>query len=154
MFSPSPSFFSIFRSPKRSSSPKHTKNNIEHDDDRGTGPSIDAHEVEVVVFQDALGYHDNDNNGGRESDVQRMSECCGNDVVEVEEACRMFEKHLVEMIVEDGRTKDLMDVEELLRCWKKLKCPVFFDLVCRFYGELCKDLFSSQNIHEDKLNLE
>ncbi|EEF44033.1 transcription repressor OFP17 [Ricinus communis] len=60
---------------------------------------------------------------------------------DVEDACRSFENYLVEMIVEEGKVRDLMDVEELLYCWKNLKCPVFIDLVCRFYGELCKDLF-------------
>lgn len=69
----------------------------------------------------------------------------GND--EVEDACRSFENYLVEMIIEEGRVKDLMDVEELLYCWKNLKCPVFIDLVSRFYGELCKDLFST--VEED-----
>lgn len=62
---------------------------------------------------------------------------------DVEDACRSFENYLVEMIVEEGRLKDLMDVEELLYCWKNLKCPAFIDLVSRFYGELCKDLFST-----------
>ncbi|KAL1810725.1 hypothetical protein ACET3Z_020790 [Daucus carota] len=62
---------------------------------------------------------------------------------EVEEACRSFENYLAEMIVEQGRTKDLMDVEQLLYCWDNLRCPVFIDLVSRFYGELCKDLFTS-----------
>jgi len=61
---------------------------------------------------------------------------------EVEDACKSFENYLVEMIVEEGKTRDLMDVEELLYCWKNLKCPVYIDLVSRFYGELCKDLFS------------
>ena len=61
---------------------------------------------------------------------------------EVEDACRSFENYLVEMIIEEGKVRDLMDVEELLYCWRNLKCPVFVDLVCRFYGELCKDLFS------------
>nr|GLL42868.1 transcription repressor OFP17 [Ipomoea trifida] len=56
-------------------------------------------------------------------------------------ACRRFENYLVEMILEEGKTGDLVDVEELLRCWKSLKSPVFIDLVSRFYGELCKDLF-------------
>lgn len=64
---------------------------------------------------------------------------------EVEDACRSFENYLVEMIIEEGKVRDLMDVEELLYCWRNLKCPVFVDLVCRFYGELCKDLFSSDN---------
>lgn len=62
---------------------------------------------------------------------------------EVEDACRSFENYLVDMIVEEGQMRDLMDVEELLHCWKNLKCPVFIDLVCRFYGELCRDLFSN-----------
>ncbi|XP_038705557.1 transcription repressor OFP17 [Tripterygium wilfordii] len=70
----------------------------------------------------------------------RKTEPSGND--EVEDACRSFENYLVDMIVEEGKTRDLMDVEELLYCWKNLSCPVFKDLVCRFYGELCKDLFS------------
>ncbi|CAI0549124.1 unnamed protein product [Linum tenue] len=60
----------------------------------------------------------------------------------VEDACRSFENYLVEMIVEEGKMRDLMDVEDLLYCWKNLKCPVFIDLVCTFYGELCKDLFA------------
>ncbi|XP_047938367.1 transcription repressor OFP17 [Salvia hispanica] len=62
----------------------------------------------------------------------------------VEEACRSFEKYLVEMIVEEGKVRDLGDVEELLYCWKELRSPVFIDLVCRFYRELCTDLFSDQ----------
>ncbi|KAM7496368.1 hypothetical protein LguiA_020782 [Lonicera macranthoides] len=64
---------------------------------------------------------------------------------EVEDACRSFENYLVEMIVEEGKTKDLADVEELLYCWNNLKCPVFTGLVCRFYGELCTDLFSNNS---------
>lgn len=63
---------------------------------------------------------------------------------EVEEACRSFENYLVEMIVEERKVRDLMDVEELLHCWNGLKSPVFVELVSRFYGELCKDLFSSR----------
>ncbi|KAK1351458.1 transcription repressor OFP17-like [Heracleum sosnowskyi] len=62
---------------------------------------------------------------------------------EVEEACRSFENYLVEMITEEGRIKDLMDVEQLLYCWNNLRCPVFIGLVSTFYGELCKDLFSN-----------
>ncbi|KAE8688559.1 putative Ovate family protein 4 [Hibiscus syriacus] len=61
---------------------------------------------------------------------------------DVEDACRSFENYLVEMIVEEGKVSDLMDVEELLYCWKNLTSPVFIDLVSRFYGELCTDLFS------------
>ncbi|XP_058075858.1 transcription repressor OFP17-like [Magnolia sinica] len=68
----------------------------------------------------------------------------------VEDSCRSFENYLVEMIVEEGNAKDLIDVEELLYCWKNLKCPVFHDLVCRFYGELCRDLFSGEDQEEDE----
>ncbi|XP_027337493.1 uncharacterized protein LOC113851220 [Abrus precatorius] len=63
----------------------------------------------------------------------------------VEETCRIFENYLVEMIVEEGKMRDLMDVEEFLYCWKNIKCPVFIDLICRFYVEICKDLFSSDS---------
>ncbi|KAJ4970822.1 hypothetical protein NE237_003921 [Protea cynaroides] len=61
---------------------------------------------------------------------------------DVEDACRSFENYLVEMIVDEGRVRELMDVEELLHCLKNLKCPVFTDMVSRFYGEVCKGLFS------------
>jgi hypothetical protein len=63
-------------------------------------------------------------------------------VVDVEEACRSFEKHLMEMLVEERKVMDLTDVEDLLCCWDKLRSPVFAQLVGRFYGELCMDLFS------------
>nr|XP_004242548.2 transcription repressor OFP17 [Solanum lycopersicum] len=69
---------------------------------------------------------------------------------DVEDACRSFENYLAEMIVEEGKMRDIMDVEELLYCWKNLKSPVFIDLVCRFYGELCKDLFS--HTYKDDIN--
>ncbi|KAL8111094.1 hypothetical protein AgCh_026729 [Apium graveolens] len=69
----------------------------------------------------------------------RRNECSE----EVEEACRSFENYLVEMITEEGRIKDLMDVEQLLYCWNNLRCPVFIDMVSTFYKELCNDLFSS-----------
>ncbi|OAY66822.1 Transcription repressor OFP17 [Ananas comosus] len=72
----------------------------------------------------------------REESVERRDD-------EAEEACRSFESYLREMLVEEGRVRDLMDVEELLYCWESLKCPAFVELVCRFYGELCKDLFSN-----------
>ncbi|CAA0820629.1 Transcription repressor OFP17 [Striga hermonthica] len=58
-----------------------------------------------------------------------------------DESCRSFEKHLVEMIVEEGKMKGLAEVEDLLYSWKNLRCPVFIGLVGRFYGELCNDLF-------------
>ncbi|KAJ0230200.1 Transcription repressor OFP17 [Hirschfeldia incana] len=60
----------------------------------------------------------------------------------VEEACRSFENYLIQLIAEEGKIDDLMDIEELLSCWKDLKSPVFIELVSRFYGELCRDLFS------------
>lgn len=93
-----------------------------------------------VVFGSPKKSRDNDdmsNNINKKSGTEGLE----TESKEVEEACRRFEKYLVEMIVEEGKTIDLMDVEELLRCWKNLKSPVFIDLVSRFYGELCKDLF-------------
>lgn len=68
---------------------------------------------------------------------------------DVEDACRSFENYLVEMIVEEGKVSNLMDVEELLYCWKNLTCPVFIDLVSRFYGELCKDLSAGNDDYDD-----
>ncbi|XP_071699320.1 transcription repressor OFP17-like [Rutidosis leptorrhynchoides] len=68
-----------------------------------------------------------------------------------DDACRNFENYLVKMISEEGKMKDLVDVEELLYCWKNLKSPVFVNLVCRFYGELCKDLFSSNGDNDDDI---
>ncbi|CAN6328680.1 unnamed protein product [Urochloa humidicola] len=65
-----------------------------------------------------------------------------------EEACRSFESCLMEMLVEEGKARDLQDVEELLRCWERLKSPVFIELVCRFYGELCNDLFPAPEVDE------
>ncbi|KAG8371563.1 hypothetical protein BUALT_Bualt13G0101000 [Buddleja alternifolia] len=77
----------------------------------------------------------------------RMNKVTKDDVSEdqddVEDSCRSFEKYLIQMIVEEGKMRDLVDVEELLYCWKNLRSPVFVDMVCRFYGELCKDLFSN-----------
>ncbi|MQM00470.1 hypothetical protein Taro_033208 [Colocasia esculenta] len=64
---------------------------------------------------------------------------------DVEEACRSFESYLVEMIVEEGEVKDLRDVEELLYFWENLKDPLFVELVSRFYGDLCRDLFSERD---------
>ncbi|XP_030524098.1 transcription repressor OFP17 [Rhodamnia argentea] len=73
----------------------------------------------------------------------------GDGVDEVEDACRSFENYLVGMIAEEGKVRDLMDVEELLFCWKNLKCPVFIGLVSRFYGELCRDLFAATDDEDD-----
>ncbi|KAJ9547446.1 hypothetical protein OSB04_019989 [Centaurea solstitialis] len=68
---------------------------------------------------------------------------------DAEHACRSFENYLVKMIAEDGKLRDLVDVEELLYCWKNLKSPVFINLVCRFYGELCHDLFPTKVNDDD-----
>ncbi|KAI6670882.1 hypothetical protein NL676_005767 [Syzygium grande] len=73
----------------------------------------------------------------------------GDSVDELEDACKSFESYLVGMIVDEGKVRDLMDVEELLFCWKNLKCPVFVDLVSRFYGELCRDLFATTDDEVD-----
>ncbi|CAH2060035.1 unnamed protein product [Thlaspi arvense] len=62
----------------------------------------------------------------------------------VEDACRSFENYLIYLIVEEGKMEDVMDIEELLFCWKNLKSPVFIELVSRFYGELCRDLFTGE----------
>ncbi|XP_020585913.1 uncharacterized protein LOC110028420 [Phalaenopsis equestris] len=78
---------------------------------------------------------------GHESFGSRKSPAVTTSRVEVETACRSFESYLVEMVVEEGNVRDLMDVEELLYCWNSLKSPVFIELVCAFYGELCRDLF-------------
>lgn len=59
----------------------------------------------------------------------------------VKESCRRFEDYMIHMIVEEGKIDDLMDMEELLFYWNNLKDPIFIDLVTRFYGELCIDLF-------------
>ncbi|KAK1312711.1 hypothetical protein QJS10_CPA07g01277 [Acorus calamus] len=59
-----------------------------------------------------------------------------------EEACRSFERYVVEMVVEEGRVADMVDVEELLYCLEELKSPVFLGVVSRFYGEMCRDLFA------------
>ncbi|CAG7907527.1 unnamed protein product [Brassica rapa] len=61
----------------------------------------------------------------------------------VEDACRSFENYLTHL-TEEGKMDDLMDIEELLFCWNNLKSPVFIELVSRFYGELCRDLFSGE----------
>ncbi|GAB2266993.1 hypothetical protein Dimus_001979 [Dionaea muscipula] len=63
--------------------------------------------------------------------------------------CRSFENYVLEMIVEEGELRDLMDVEEFLDCWSSLNSPVFMDLVCTFYGQLCKDLFSPPGLYSD-----
>ncbi|KQK06873.1 transcription repressor OFP17 [Brachypodium distachyon] len=70
---------------------------------------------------------------------------------EKEEACQSFESCLMEILMEDGgKVRDLQDVEELLQSWERLKSPVFVDLVCRFYVELCKDVFGVEDANADR----
>jgi hypothetical protein len=67
----------------------------------------------------------------------------------VEAACGRFERHLMEMVVGERKVADLTDVEELLCCWEELRCPAFVQLVGRFYGELCMDLFAARGGGDD-----
>ncbi|XP_045832070.1 transcription repressor OFP17-like [Trifolium pratense] len=130
---PMSSFLSVFCSPKKSK-------------DYVTLPSLKSpsNVHETPIFPSPLTPARVRTNKKEASKSEASSE-------EVEDACRSFENYLAEMIVEEGKPKDLMDVEELLYCWKNLKCPVFIGLVSRFYGELCKDLFSPDNEEYDKL---
>ncbi|XP_042453781.1 transcription repressor OFP17-like [Zingiber officinale] len=68
---------------------------------------------------------------------------------DLEAACRSLEKYLVEMMVEEGKVRELADVEELLLCWSNLTSPVFVELVSRFYRDLCNDLFSAAGANDD-----
>lgn len=115
--------------------------------DRGSPGEMDRL-VEVKSFSDkgsdtklfpspmTPAYMEPSSGTGKREEARRVDE-------DVEDACRSFENYLAEMIIEEGKVGDLTDVEELLYCWKSLKCPVFINLVCTFYGELCKDLFSA-----------
>lgn len=133
---PMSSLLSIFHSPKKS---KDTDNNMLQ------GLKSPSNVQETPVFPSTLtpALSTTREAHKREDSSLSLSR-------DVDEACRSFENYLAEMIVEEGKTKDLIDVEELLYCWKNLKSPVFIDLVCRFYGELCKDLFSSDNEEGEK----
>jgi hypothetical protein len=70
----------------------------------------------------------------------------------VEAACGRFERHLMEMVVGERKVADLTDVEELLCCWEELRCPAFVQLVGRFYGELCMDLFAARGGDDDDVS--
>uniref|UniRef100_M8ARC5 Uncharacterized protein n=1 Tax=Aegilops tauschii TaxID=37682 RepID=M8ARC5_AEGTA len=48
-----------------------------------------------------------------------VAAACGD--ADVKKACRGFKRHLPEMLVGDAKVGDLMDVEELLGCRKKLR---------------------------------
>ncbi|KAL6656814.1 hypothetical protein ACP70R_004594 [Stipagrostis hirtigluma subsp. patula] len=64
------------------------------------------------------------------------------------EAYRSFERHLMEILVEERKVMDLTDLRGaalLLACSEKLQCPAFVQLVGRFSGELCLDLFSGRD---------
>ena len=39
----------------------------------------------------------------------------------MKEACRGFKRHLMEMLVEEAKVGDLMDAEERLGYWEKLR---------------------------------
>ncbi|XP_057535648.1 transcription repressor OFP17-like [Amaranthus tricolor] len=108
-------------------------------DPRSVSPSEGGHAKEPFPSPITPGYVRISDDSKKES---------SDDLEEDEDMCKSFENHLVEMIVEEGKVKDLMDVEELLYCWGNLKSPVFIDLVCRFYGELCKDMLSSSQENE------
>ncbi|GJN33424.1 hypothetical protein PR202_gb22022 [Eleusine coracana subsp. coracana] len=101
-----------------------------------TAPTTTA--ARVLALQTRLG-----------GDVREHAKVVDDEVEDVEGACRSFEKHLMEMLVEERKVMDLTDVEELLCCWEKLRSPVFVQLVGRFYGELCMDLFSGSDDDDD-----
>ncbi|GJN10677.1 hypothetical protein PR202_ga28792 [Eleusine coracana subsp. coracana] len=86
--------------------------------------------------------------------VREHAKVVVDEVEDVEVACRSFEKHLMEMLVEERKVMDLTEVEELLCCWEKLRSPVFVQLVGRFYGELCMDLFSGGSDDDDDVSCE
>ncbi|KAJ4895392.1 ovate family protein 17 [Raphanus sativus] len=64
---------------------------------------------------------------------------------DVKEACRRFEDYMINLITEEGKFDDVMDMEEVIYHWNNLNNPIFIKLVTRFYGELCTDLFPSDN---------
>ncbi|KAJ0250779.1 hypothetical protein HA466_0140620 [Hirschfeldia incana] len=64
---------------------------------------------------------------------------------DVKEACRRFEDYMIHVIVEEGKFDDVIDMEQVIYHWKHLNNPIFIELVTRFYGELCTDLFPSNN---------
>ncbi|XP_065043545.1 uncharacterized protein LOC135676365 [Musa acuminata AAA Group] len=72
---------------------------------------------------------------------------------EVEAACRSFRSCLAEMLAEEGRVEDLVNVEELLHHWSSLRSPAFVELVCSFYEQVCNELFigseEEELLHED-----
>ncbi|CAN8295231.1 unnamed protein product [Cochlearia groenlandica] len=70
------------------------------------------------------------------------------DITNVREACRSFENYMIHVIVEEGRVDDIMDMEEFIFYWNNLKNPLYIDLVTRFYGELCIDLFPNNNYND------
>lgn len=143
----------IFKRRRRSSPTHHHPTSSEEESDEvgelrsvtcGTG------EKDRELFPSPLTPAYVRNSGSNKRDI--MGGGGGNDDVDIDEACRSFESYLVEMIIEEGKMKDLMDVEELLYCWKNLKSPVFINLVTRFYGELCKDLFLGYDQEEEEHN--
>lgn len=56
------------------------------------------------------------------TNIYRLSDiaaACGD--ANMKEACRGFKRHLMEMLVEEAKVGDLMDAEERLGYWEKLR---------------------------------
>uniref|UniRef100_A0A803L5L7 2Fe-2S ferredoxin-type domain-containing protein n=1 Tax=Chenopodium quinoa TaxID=63459 RepID=A0A803L5L7_CHEQI len=85
-----------------------------------------------------------------DDDSSSKKESSSDDFVDVQDVCKDFENYLVEMIVEEGKVKDLMDVEELLYCWRNLKSPVFIDLTHRYF---CTTDSSKDGNEEQQINV-
>ncbi|MCL7021946.1 hypothetical protein MKW94_020405 [Papaver nudicaule] len=127
----------------------HQTSSEEESDEVGELPSVTCGtgEKDRMLFPSPLTPAYVRNSGVNKRDVMGGGGSGSNDV---DDACRSFESHLVEMIIEEGKMCDLIDVEELLYCWNNLENPVFIGLVSRFYGELCKDLFLSDDQEEEE----
>ncbi|RRT71039.1 hypothetical protein B296_00024741 [Ensete ventricosum] len=69
---------------------------------------------------------------------------------EVGAACRSFRSCLAEMLAEEGRVEDLVNVEELLHHWSCLRSPAFVELVCSFYEQVCNELFTGSEEEEEE----
>ncbi|WOL01883.1 hypothetical protein Cni_G10602 [Canna indica] len=78
----------------------------------------------------------------------RSGASLGGFVDEEEEACRSFQSCVAEMLAEEGKVSDLIDVEELLCNWSRLRSPAFVELVGGFYQQLCNELFVEDDYDE------
>lgn len=80
------------------------------------------------------------------SQVWEREDSLSSDSVEVDQkACQSFERDLMQMICEDGMLKDLLDLEEFLKCWNDLSNPVYIGMVHGFYVNICKDYMFLQS---------